>query len=142
QQQSQAVPGQVPSAVPQSALQATPVMVPRPKPRPNTAKPVATNAPTSHKPTLTGTALAKQHVTRVAGRQAQHNLPEFNAADGGKPWRCVASGHGQRKTLADRRVSVSGALRHVGSIDVLGRDLPALHPQHADCIISIRRKAD
>jgi hypothetical protein len=33
-------------------------------------------------------------------------------------------------------------LRHVGTIDVLGRDLPALHPQHADCIISIKRRAN
>jgi hypothetical protein len=86
--------------------------------------------------------VAEKHITLTPGRQAQHNLPEFGAADGGQPWHCVASGHGQRKTLVDRRVSVSGALRHVGSIDVLGRDLPALHPQHANCIISIRPRAD
>jgi len=30
--------------------------------------------------------------------------------------------------------------QHVGSIDLVGRDLPALHPGHANCIISVKRK--
>ena len=136
----QPTPQQVPQAVPQATPQATPVLVPRPKPRPTAQKPAATGGTTTHAQTPTRPALAKKHVTVDPGRQEQHDLPQFDAADGGQPWRCVASGHGQRRTLNDRRVSVSGALRHIGSIDVLGRDLPALHPQHADCIISLRRK--
>ena len=131
---------QVPQAVPQATPQATPVLVPRPKPRPSAQKPAATGGTTTHAQTPSRPALAKQHVTVDPGRQEQHDLPQFDAAEGGEPWRCVASGHGQRRTLNDRRVSISGALRHIGSIDVLGRDLPALHPQNADCIISLRRK--
>ena len=160
----QQIPQQIPTAVPSKMPQGTPylipslspsktdgktpstappqanlVLVPRPKPRPNTAKPVAKGIPTSHQSVAATPALKKKHITQNSGRQEQHNLPEFDAA-GGQPWNCVASGHGQRKTLSDRSVSVTGTLRHVGSIDVLGRDLPALHPQHADCIISIRRR--
>ena len=136
----QPTPQRVPQAIPQAKPQLAPVMMPRPKPRPSAKKPVATGGTTTHAQTPTLPALAKKHVTVDPGRQAQHDLPQFDADDGGQPWRCVASGHGQRRTLNDRRVSVSGALRHIGSIDVLGRDLPALHPQHADCIISLRRK--
>jgi len=138
--QPQGTPYLVPSLQPQAKPQATPVLVPRPKPRPSAQKPAATGGTTTHAQTPTRPALAKKHVTVDPGRQEQHDLPQFDAADGGQPWRCVASGHGQRRTLNDRRVSVSGALRHIGSIDVLGRDPPALHPQHADCIISLRRK--
>ena len=134
------VPQQIPQMVPQATPQATPVLVPRPKPRPSAQKPAATGGTTTHSQTPARPALAKKHITVAPGRQKQHDLPQFDATDGGQPWRCVASGHGQRRTLIDRRVSVSGALRHIGSIDVLGRDLPALHPQHADCIISLRRK--
>ena len=136
----QPTPQRVPQAVPQAKPQATPVLVPRPKPRPSAQKPAATGGTTTHSQTPARPALAKKHITVAPGRQKQHDLPQFDATDGGQPWRCVASGHGQRRTLNDRRVSVSGALRHIGSIDVLGRDLPALHPQHADCIISLRRK--
>ena len=138
----QSVPPQSPVAAPKAVPQAKPVMIPRPRPRPNTLKPSATKTPTAHKTVATGPALAKQHITNTPGRQAQQDLPQFDAKGGGQPWRCVASGHGQRKTLTDRRVSVSGTLRHIGSIDVLGRDLPALHPQHAECIISIKRRGD
>jgi hypothetical protein len=138
--QPQGTPYLVPSLQPQAKPQATPVLVPRPKPRPSAQKPAATGGNTTHSQTPTRPALAKKHVTVDPGRQEQHDLPQFDATDGGQPWRCAASGHGQRRILSDRRVSVSGALRHIGSIDVLGRDLPALHPQHADCIISLRRK--
>ena len=136
----QSTPQPTPQSVPQSVPQATTVLMPRPKPRPSAQKPAATGGTTTHSRAPSQPALAKNHVTVVPGRQEQHDLPQFDAEDGGQPWRCVASGHGQRRTLNDRRVSVSGALRHIGSIDVLGRDLPALHPQHADCIISLRRK--
>jgi len=134
--------GKTPSTSPPKAPQAKPIMVPRPKPQPTAQKPVAKGGATSHQSAATVPALKKEHITRSPGRQEQHNLPEFEASEGGQPWHCVASGHGQRKSLIDRRVSVSGALRHVGTIDVLGRDLPALHPQHADCIISIKRRAN
>ncbi len=139
---SNQVPAKTSVAVPPKAPQAIPMLLPRPKPRPNTQKPIAIGGPTSHKPVATEPALKQAHITRFSGRQEQHNLPEFDAADGGQPWRCVASGHGQRKSLSDRRVSTSGTLRHVGSIDVLGRDLPALHPQHANCIISLKRRTN
>jgi hypothetical protein len=138
--QPQAIPQQVPQAKPGRVPQGTPVLLPRPKPRPDVTKPVSTGGKTTHNVASTRPALSKMHITSVPGRQALHDPPQFEAADGGRSWHCVASGHGQRRTLNERRVSVSGALRHIGSIDVLGRDLPALHPQHAECIILIRRR--
>ncbi len=129
-----------PASVPQATPQPTPVAVPRPRPRPNAQKPIAQGGASSHKTQVTQAPVASRHITAAPGRQVQHNPPGFADANGPGSWDCLASGHGQRKTLTNRRVSVAGALRHVGSIDLVGRDLPALHPGHANCIISVKRK--
>jgi hypothetical protein len=34
----------------------------------------------------------------------------------------------------------SGALRHLGNVDAMARDVPARHPKHSGCVISIKRK--
>lgn len=141
-QPSSNVPGQVPVATPSLVPQPVPLLVPRPRPVSNTPKPVASGGNVAHVPTPSQPAIGKVLVTETAGRQPAHNPPQFDVDKGGRAWNCLASGHGQRKTLSNRRVSVSGALTHVRSIDVLGRDLPALHPDHAECVLSVRRKRD
>ena len=128
------------ASVPQAKPQATPVAVPRPMPRPNAQKPQAQGGSSSHETQVTHAPVASRHITVTPGRQAQHNPPSFADANGGGSWDCLASGHGQRETLTNRRVTVAGALQHVGSIDLVGRDLPALHPGHANCIISVQRR--
>ena len=152
-------PNAVPQAIPTPLQQATPMLVPRPKPVAGattgtgttigtaTGTGIGTNTATGggaivHVPNSTGPAKAKQHITRLPGRQPVHAEPRFAADDGGKPWRCLASGHGKRLNRADEGFESAGALRHVGAVDVLGRDLPALHPRHPNCIISIRRRRD
>ncbi len=139
---SQRTPGQVPTAIPGGTPQATPVLIPRPRPTSLTKLTSTSGGKITHQPVTKKAALGPGHVTQTTGRQALHDAPVFAAEDGGQPWNCLASGHGQRKTLVGRQVLVNGALRHVGAVDVLGRDLPALHPAHANCIISVRRKSD
>lgn len=135
----QAIPQPVPQAIPQPLQpQLTPTVITRPQPKPH--KLIAHNK----KPTVTlvpaGTSPSQSMVTNKPGRQPGHNVPEFAAKDGGGNWGCVASGHGLRKLATGRATGGSNTLRHVGAIDVMGRDLPALHPGHADCIIAVRRK--
>ncbi|MCR9150724.1 MAG: hypothetical protein NXH83_11160 [Rhodobacteraceae bacterium] len=142
------VPGQVPVAVPGQVPPMIPALVPRPRPTgAGTVTGQAAGSQTGggtirHQQQPRGPALGPGHVTGTTGRQALHEPPAFAAADGGQPWRCLASGHGKRRTLSGDTVVSDGALRHVGAIDLLGRDLPALHPDHADCIISVRRRRD
>jgi len=136
------VPGRVPMQVPTSTPTATPMLVPRPKPARTASVPSGTPGTMTHSPTPKGPAAAKTHITAAPGRQAQHAAPQFAADDGGQPWSCLASGHGMRRSVVDGKVVVAGALRHVGAIDVLGRDLPALHPGRSDCIISVRRRGE
>jgi len=142
------VPGQVPVAVPGQVPPMIPALVPRPRPTgAGTVTGQAAGSQTGggtirHQQQPRGPALGPGHVTGTTGRQALHEAPAFAAADGGQPWRCLASGHGKRRTLSGDTVVSDGALRHVGAIDLLGRDLPALHPDHADCIISVRRRRD
>jgi hypothetical protein len=137
-----AVPGQVPMQVPNATPTATPMLVPRPRPVQTASVPSGTPGTMTHSPTPAVPAVAKTHITANPGRQAQHAAPQFAADDGGRPWSCLASGHGMRRSVVDGKVVVAGALRHVGAIDVLGRDLPALHPGRSDCIISVRRRGE
>lgn len=123
--------------------QSTTLVVPRPKPRPAGARPIPSRSPDiTHRPDPVATAVGQSQITPQAGRQDRLNPPQFAASDGGENWRCVASGHGQRQTQEGQRVAQSGALRHVGAIDVMGRDLPALHPRHSDCLVTVRRRND
>jgi hypothetical protein len=143
-----ATPMQVPNRVPQATPQATPMIVPRPRPLavpyqvPNQVPQARPQARPVLVPKQQAAAVGHGHVTNTTGRQPAHATPRFRAADGGTDWHCLASGHGKRRSYVDGQVAVSGALRHVGAVDVLGRDLPALHPQHTSCVISVRRRGD
>lgn len=122
---------------------ATSVVVPRPRPTGNVVPVTTTSAPTvTHRPQPRATAVGRTQVTPQIGRQDRLDPPQFADSDGKGNWRCLASGHGVRRTTEGQRVLQNGALRHVGSVDVLGRDLPALHPRHSDCIVSVRRRGD
>ncbi|WP_142638999.1 hypothetical protein [Ruegeria faecimaris] len=81
------------------------------------------------------------HVAATPGRHDPHDLPRFRSAAAKENWECVASGFGQRRYDAGRGVLLnSGALRHLGNVDAMARDVPARHPKHSGCIISVKRK--
>ncbi len=147
-----AVPGQVPPLT--SRPPATHVAVPghpkpqgvvaimRPKPRPikGTVAQTGTSQVTHHKAHRTD-ARKYDHVASTPGRHDAHDLPRFRSADANEEWECVASGFGQRKYDAGRGILLnSGALRHLGNVDAMARDVPARHPKHSGCIISVKRK--
>lgn len=138
----QATPTAIPQATPDVLPQATPVLMPRPRPRPATGAVTTTGGgQIAHSPTHQRAPLGPEHVAPRTGRAIPHDPPRFASSDGGRDWHCIASGHGQRRTLTNGEVTSTGALRHIGAVDVLGRDLPALHPDHTDCIISLRRRS-
>ena len=130
----------VPTPTPGATPQPRPSVVPRPRP---VNSPTRTTGSTTA-PTIThnqaGQGPAPARVTATPGRQHTDQAPQFAARDGGAPWSCVASGHGRRNRTVNGVAQGSGTLNHVGSVDVLGRDLPALHPDHADCIVAVRRR--
>ncbi|WP_292306040.1 hypothetical protein [Marivita sp.] len=128
---------------PAGGAQPTPVAVLRPKPRPQSVPTLTTNpgATIEHRPQVQTPPIGQHVVTREIGRQPEHNAPRFQTTRG-EVIRCVASGHGKRRSVVDGEVESSGALRHVGSVDVLGRDLPALHPRHSKCIVTVKRRKD
>ncbi len=155
-----ATPNQVPTAVPGQVPQLTPkptathmavpghpkpqgvVTVMRPKPRPTTGtvQPTGTTQVTHH---LTHQSNSKKHdhVAATPGRHDPHDLPRFRDAAAKENWECVASGFGQRRYDAGRGVLLNnGALRHLGNVDAMARDVPARHPKHSGCIISVKRK--
>ena len=126
------VPPMVPMLVPQRVPQAIPQPIPQRVP---------TLAPTvTHRPQVRPVGIGRELITSTPGRQPAHNPPAFQGKAQGEQWNCVASGHGKRKSVEDGKVVSNGALRHVGSVDVLGRDLPALHPRHPHCIVSVKRR--
>lgn len=143
-------PPMVPQAVPQIVPQNTPPITAQtgqpPKitliapPKPIGHPPVTTSGggTVSHQTAATKPAVGPSLVTSATGRQVLHDAPRFTT-QGGEEWHCLASGHGPRRSVTDGEVRQNGALRHVASIDLLGRDLPALHPSHADCMIAVRR---
>ena len=122
------VPMLVPERVPQAIPQAIPQRVPTPAPK------------ITHRPQVRPVGIGRELITATPGRQPLHNPPAFQGKAQGETWNCVASGHGKRKSVEDGKVVSSGALRHVGSVDVLGQDLPALHPRHAHCIVLVKRR--
>ena len=121
--------------------QTTTLMVPRPQPRPGDVTPTRSRIPEiTHLPEPVEHAAGAAQITPQAGRQDRLNPPQFAAGDGQGNWRCIVSGHGARLTQEGQRVAQNGALRHVGAIDVMGRDLPALHPRRSDCLVTVRRR--
>ncbi len=147
-----AVPGQVPplAARPIATHVAVPghpkphgvVTITRPKPRPTkgaVAQPGKTQV--THHQTHQTASKKFDHIATTTGRHDSHDLPRFRKAETGEHWDCVASGFGQRRYDAGRGVLLSsGALRHLGNVDAMARDVPARHPKHSGCIISVKRK--
>ncbi len=147
-----AVPGQVPQLTPRPT--ATHVAVPghqnpqgvvtimRPRPRPTTGtvqQPGSTQV--THHLTHQSNSKKHDHVAATPGRHDPHDLPRFRSAAAKENWECVASGFGQRRYDAGRGVLLNnGALRHLGNVDAMARDVPARHPKHSGCIISVKRK--
>ncbi len=147
-----AVPGQVPQLTPRPT--ATHVAVPghqnpqgvvtimRPRPRPTTGtvqQPGSTQV--THHLTHQSNSKKHDHVAATPGRHDPHDLPRFRNAAAKENWECVASGFGQRRYDAGRGVLLNnGALRHLGNVDAIARDVPARHPKHSGCIISVKRK--
>ncbi len=147
-----AVPGQVPQLTPRPT--ATHVAVPghqnpqgvvtimRPRPRPTTGtvqQPGSTQV--THHFTRQSNSKKHDHVAATPGRHDPHDLPRFRNAAANENWECVASGFGQRRYDAGRGVLLNnGALRHLGNVDAMARDVPARHPKHSGCIISVKRK--
>ena len=126
------VPPMVPMLVPQRVPQAIPQPIPQRVP--NLAPKI------THRPQVRSVGIGRELITVTPGRQPLHNPPAFQGKAQGETWNCVASGHGKRKSVEDGKVVSNGVLRHVGSVDVLGQDLPALHPRHAHCIVSVKRR--
>jgi len=140
QQVPQATPQRVPMAVPN----AVPHLVPRPRPRPvrtvDTVTRVVTPVQITHRETPTVASVGQNLVTSRPGRQPLHAPPAFAAGDGDSQWHCMASGHGKRRGVNGEEVEVAGTFVHAGFVESLARDVPARHPKHAECMISIRRK--
>ncbi len=147
-----AVPGQVPQltqrptathvAVPghQNPQGVVTIMRPRPRPTTGTVQQPGSTQVTHH---LTHQSNSKKHdhVAATPGRHDPHDLPRFRNAAVNENWECVASGFGQRRYDAGRGVLLNnGALRHLGNVDAMARDVPARHPKHSGCIISVKRK--
>ncbi len=147
-----AVPGQVPQLTPRPT--ATHIAVPghknpqgvvtimRPRPRPTTGtvqQPGSTQV--THHLSHQSNSKKHDHVAATPGRHDPHDLPRFRNAAAKENWECVASGFGQRRYDAGRGVLLNnGALRHLGNVDAMARDVPARHPKHSGCIISVKRK--
>jgi hypothetical protein len=145
-----AVPNPVPQAVPPLApgrITAPPTgggaqytMVQRPKPRPVGKTNATGGGSITHHPQPQAASVGHGLVTRNAGRQAAHDAAQFTTGDGAARWSCLASGHGKRLTRTGRGAEPSGAFRHVGAVDVMGRDLPAVHPRHSGCLVAVKRR--
>lgn len=133
----------VPSAQPQQVPTRIPSAIPRPRPIKHPGRiPGGTVAPIVNQAVPLTAAVGPNLVTGQTGRQDAHAAPQFAAPGGNGKWTCLASGHGKRRSVVDGEVATTGALMHVGAVDVLGRDLPALHPERSGCIISVRRRKE
>ncbi len=126
------VPPMVPMLVPQIVPQARPQVLPQRVP--------AAIPEIVHRPKTRPEGIGRDLITATPGRQPSHNAPAFKGKTQAETWNCLASGHGRRKSVENGAVVSSGALNHVGAVDVLGRDLPALHPRHSHCIVSVKRR--
>ncbi|MBO9398478.1 hypothetical protein J7400_17535 [Shimia sp. R9_2] len=155
-----AVPNQIPQAIPQPVtITAKPsanhlavpghksptgyAVIVRPKPRQAklTAPSGQTAASATHRPKIQSAPKKFQHIAAVPGRHAPHDPPLFKEGAAGEEWECVASGFGPRRTANARgQLLASGALRHIGNVDAMARDVPARHLKYSGCIISIKRR--
>ena len=127
-----AVPVQGPVAVQQ--LGATPSLATPPLPQGQGA--LVTVRPTAAEPSQ-----APRLVTRQAGRQALHAQPHFEPGAAGGTLNCIASGHGQRVHVDENGVARStGQLPGFAVMSVAFQDIPAAHPDHAECVIAVRRR--
>ena len=54
---------------------------------------------------------------------------------------CVASGHAMRRYVDEDGVErLAGDLPNLVVVSMMFRDIPAAHPQHADCLVAVRRR--
>jgi hypothetical protein len=126
----------VPTPTPIVAPPLQPIAVPPLRPQPQV--PTATQTPIAVPPL--GTAQQQPRlVTLTPGRQPPH-LPAVFATSDGRRIDCVVSGFARRRYLdSERRVVEVGALPQLTAVNTLVRDVPAWHPDHADCIVAVRR---
>ena len=146
----QRVPGQIPLPVetPQEPYR-VPVAIPDPVLPPQLApsrRPsvVPTVVPGDERPTVVVrpnvTSVDPGLVPRQPGRQLLHAPARFEDRSG-TGWDCVASGHGRRRYVDDRGVTVElGSAPSLAFSETIVRDIPAWHPQEAGCLIAIKRK--
>lgn len=117
------------------------LVFPRPKPRPVLVPPTTILQPTvTRAPTVTRPPIGTGQIAARPGRHAGGAHPAFADPAGGGNWNCVASGMGVRQVLKGGRLVTTGVQRHAGNVDALGRDVPAKHPKHPHCIISVQRR--
>lgn len=127
------LPVQVPAAVQQVGGSTPPLATP--------PLPAGQGASVTVRPTAAEPALAPRLVTRQAGRQAMHAQPQFEPGAAGGRLTCIASGHGQRVHVDENGVARStGQLPGFVVTSVAFQDIPAAHPDHADCVIAVRRR--
>jgi hypothetical protein len=113
----------------------------RPKPRPHVVPPTTILQPVvTHSTSVTRPPVGTNQITDRPGRQTGGSDPSFADRSGGANWNCVASGVGVRQIERGGRIITTGVERHVGKVDSLGRDVPAKHPKHPHCIISVQRR--
>ncbi len=92
----------------------------------------------THNVTASSPAKGKEFVTRKAGRQDAHEIPQFLHETTGEHWDCLTSGFYQR--YDSDGTLVSGVLLHVDTINLLFADVPAKHPYHYHCMTAVNRR--
>lgn len=127
------LPVRVPTAVQQVSGATTALATP--------PLPPGQGASVTVRPTAAEPALAPRLVTRQAGRQALHAQPQFEPGAAGGRLTCIASGHGQRVHVDENGVARStGQLPGFVVTSIAFQDIPAAHPDHAECVIAVRRR--
>ena len=81
--------------------------------------------------------LSPNFIAPKAGLQRPHAVPSF-MHESGERWDCVMSGFHDR--AHEEQAVSSGVLLHVDTNDQLFADVPAEHPLHPGCMISVKRK--
>ena len=143
------VPPQAPSAIlPTKHKQPSPnqgvtpstgsTLVSRPQPNHQTATVTGSGGqPFAHSNGHRRPPLSPNFIAPKAGLQRPHAVPSF-MHESGERWDCVMSGFHDR--AHEEQAVSSGVLLHVDTNDQLFADVPAEHPLHPGCMISVKRK--
>jgi hypothetical protein len=92
-------------------------------------------------PATTEPSAGQSLITRLPGRQALHDQPEFSPGASGGVLNCIASGHALRRYVDEDGVErVVGDLPNLVVVATMFRDIPAAHAQHAECLVAVRRR--